>query len=394
MKVSIRDPRMLVSLKPKDIEDYLVSTGWTVDEEINGRALVLSRKEFKKELLIPIVQTRADYAARIAEAIAIIEIVEERSQLEIVADIQMAAFDVIRFRLTSPLWADGSIYVQQGIQTFEKARDLIASAARAADADKPKGAYYGKLSERAQRHLKQARLGQTEQGSYVITVKLPIPRYDENLDGQSDMYLEPFPRQITTTMTNAVQRAYSAAKETDKTGSWQPFFTAIPYGVSANLCEAMAGIADANPQNALKFSVSWSRVREKPDGIVSSTSIEPFAIPIFEEAARNFRQQEPEPDFTVDGVVVGLDRAEGAELGKVKILCMVDDKLRKVRVDLASSEYHKALHAHDEELSVQCTGDLVKEGRSLVLKEPRDFYVIETEPVPELGSQPESDDEQ
>lgn len=379
MKVSIRDPRMLASLKPKDVEDYLVSTGWTIEEEINGRALVLSSRQNRKELLIPTSQTSTDYAARVAEAIASIEIVEERSQLEIVADIQMAAFDIVRFRLSSPLWADGSIYVQQGIQTFKKARDLIASAARAVDADEPKGAYYGKPSERVQRHLKQARLGQTERGSYVITVKIPIPRFDENEHGQADLYLEPFPRQITQTMTTAVQQAYTAALETDRTGDWQPFFNAIPHGVSANLCDAVAGIADANYQNGLDVSVCWSRVRAEPDAIVTSTTIEPFAVPIFLEAARNFRQKEPEPDFSLEGVVVGLDRAEGAEFGTVKVFCVVEDKPRKVRLELPVSEYHKATRAHDEELSVQCTGDLVKEGRTLVLREPHDFSVIEVE---------------
>jgi hypothetical protein len=73
--------------------------------------------------------------------------------------------------------------------------------------------------------------------------------------------------------------------------------------------------------------------------------------------------------------VVGLQRAEGAIVGNVRITTDVDRKMRIVETSLTGDDYDVAIEAHKAKALVVCTGDLVKRGRTLWLDEPRDFAI-------------------
>jgi hypothetical protein len=99
------------------------------------------------------------------------------------------------------------------------------------------------------------------------------------------------------------------------------------------------------------------------------------AIPIIREAGRLFREAAPREEFELRGVVVGLRRDEGAPVGKVTVTAIVDDTLRKVQLELGDPDYTQAVEAHKREQIVLCEGELVREGRSYSLRQPRDFRI-------------------
>lgn len=55
------------------------------------------------------------------------------------------------------------------------------------------------------------------------------------------------------------------------------------------------------------------------------------------------------------------------------LLGVVVGKLHKINVELNEPEYSKAIEAYQERLPVTCKGDLIKEGNTFVLKNPRHF---------------------
>src|SRR5690242_11358228 len=105
MKVTIRDPIVLHAVSPLDLAGYLLSTGWREGQRIGdkGAAWVCSPRSGKEyEILVPLRTDLADYTYRIADALHTLAAVEQRSQLEILADLNVASADVIRVRLTQP----------------------------------------------------------------------------------------------------------------------------------------------------------------------------------------------------------------------------------------------------------------------------------------------------
>ncbi len=89
MKVTIRDKEILKTVNPKVLEEHLIAKGWYEHGRIYNNAGAIWRlkqdAEDEFEILLPLSQTIGDYAARISDAIKILEEVENRSQLDILS---------------------------------------------------------------------------------------------------------------------------------------------------------------------------------------------------------------------------------------------------------------------------------------------------------------------
>ena len=77
----------------------------------------------------------------------------------------------------------------------------------------------------------------------------------------------------------------------------------------------------------------------------------------------------------LNGPVVKLERGEEEDIGRVTIIGFVDDQPRKVLLELTDSDYHKAIQAHEDGQTIYCVGELVRSGRSFLLKNPRDLSI-------------------
>jgi len=89
MKVTVKDTETLETVNLNQLRRYLQIHGWHEDQPFLENATLWHKpaagEEF--EILLPNQQTLGDYAARIRETIEILETVENRSQLEILADL-------------------------------------------------------------------------------------------------------------------------------------------------------------------------------------------------------------------------------------------------------------------------------------------------------------------
>jgi hypothetical protein len=90
MKVSIKDSKTLETIDINQLKNYLQTHGWHEDQPFLENATLWHKataegEEF--EILLPNRQNLGDYAARIREAIQILENTENRSQIEILIEL-------------------------------------------------------------------------------------------------------------------------------------------------------------------------------------------------------------------------------------------------------------------------------------------------------------------
>ncbi|KJR41909.1 hypothetical protein MCHI_002200 [Candidatus Magnetoovum chiemensis] len=221
-------------------------------------------------------------------------------------------------------------------------------------------------------------MGQTERGSYVITVISRVaPSFKIGESGRLFEMEEPFERQVVMTLSKALTAANDAARSAVSTGRFDDFQTAVNEGVSSNLCDAICGIASGGASNkSLEINFSWSRSRPLSNPAIQSKSI--FlsdSMDIFTEAARVFRETNTREGFELRGPVVKLERTEGATLGKVTVFAFVDEQPKKILMELEETYYNKAVQAHKDQKTIYCSGSLMREGRLLVLKNPFDLSI-------------------
>ena len=250
--------------------------------------------------------------------------------------------------------------------------ELLAAAAYAAV--NPRAYWARRRPPQAIEYLSQVRLGQTERGSYVVTM---VPPVTPALHGDG-LTVAPFERRVTETLMQALRAASHAAQAAAESGNMAPFNDAVAAGVSANLCDALAGLGQASPKDGLEISVSWSRTRPG-QGTLTSIPFSSDYLPILREASRRFKEAAPREELDLFGLVVKLDRVPGNASGTVAVDALVDDLPRRVFLELGDPFYQEAIRAHKESMLISCTGELVKDGKSLRLRNPAQFQVFSPE---------------
>ena len=90
MKVTVQDVEVFKAIEPQHLRDYLRATGWHEDRPFLDNATIWLKQEPARgefEILLPNKQNLGDYATRIREAIEILEVIENRSQIEILNEL-------------------------------------------------------------------------------------------------------------------------------------------------------------------------------------------------------------------------------------------------------------------------------------------------------------------
>jgi hypothetical protein len=373
MKVAIKDAETLNAIRPLDLAAYLRSTGWRRHKVVEDRWSVwIKGDDF--EVALPLNRDFHDFTLRMSDALATIEVVEERSQIEILSDLLTSSSDVLRFRLESE-FKDGTISIDEGVRVVQKVRDLLMAGACAAI--NPQAVYPTRKPGQAVDYLKKVRMGQTERGSYVITAISRVPPELRLEEGENLFEIqEPFERRVTITIAEASLALKRAAEQTYASSDFKAFQAAVPKGVSANLCDAIRGLSgNETAAQSVEIGFSWSRGRPINREIPKRIVFQPDVVSVIEEAGRVFRESSPREDYELRGPVIKLERPEGSDTGRVTVMGFVDDRPRKIAMVLNSPDYDKAVEAHRNQQSVFCYGELTREGRAFTLVAPRGFII-------------------
>lgn len=382
MKISPQDISESHPMPALDVVEYLLSTGWTkvqiYSENGTDRAAVWEAPGRDIEIYLPLRSQARDYNQLLANAINQVARVEGRLAQQVLADLRVTRADVVRVRIGKT--AGSQLPLADGPRLFAATADLMVAAASAAV--EPRSAYSGRRPGQVQEFSRRAVFGQTEEGSFVVRVVVPLPPHlpgrqtSLSFASTEPTLLErPFHRQVTETLLSAVQSANQAATRAMLDQSLDPFRESVRYGVSADLCKALASMSSHEFLTELEISVTWSRIwPARMDRRVIGFSHE--VLDVLGQAASFLHEVEPREDFELVGFVTHLHKEPGQESGEVVIMGMVDDRLRKVKVHLEANDYSIAVQAHDREEALALLGNLRKEGRQYRLEHPHRLRVL------------------
>ncbi|MDQ7785654.1 MAG: hypothetical protein RDU20_22425 [Desulfomonilaceae bacterium] len=378
MKVTIRDVAAVQAIRPVDAALYLRARGWAKKESAIERASLWSYGEGDDEfeVLLPMDVQLRDYALRMGDVLAVLAAAEERSQWQVYTDLLTVTSDVIRIRIADPELSDGTLPIEEHAKIAQKTRDLVLAAACAATERRP--VWHKRKPAQAMEHVRRVRIGQSERGSYIVTVISRVPPFLHAKTEQSFEMEVPFERQVTQTLAQSLRALDRAAEHAALTQEMEAFDQAVRQGVNANLCDAVVGLwGDDEAQRNLEFIFSWSPARPPAPDTVRRVALSSDRVPVIREAGTQMREREPLPDFELSGPVVKLERAEGAPTGRVTVIGLVGDRQARVMLELADEPYHLAVQAHDSGRTIRASGTLTREGRGFFLRNAGDLVIEE-----------------
>lgn len=380
MRAVIKDKKALLNLRPLDIVSYLRAKGWEIKKERDDFLIwgFQNKDEEISEVIVPLTTDFADFAIRIGEILKTLENVENRSQTEIYDDITSNSSDIVKIHIVTPSQAENNLPLDNGVEIIQQIKELMISATYSTI--EPLSIIPAKKPSTVTDHMRKLKLGQTERGSYIITIisKVTPQILQKRFNDDSELVTdEPFERKVISTLAFSLQEMKKAAEKAASTGLLDSFESSVSYGVSANLCESIASIGKLNEEESnLEIDFKWALTHPKNDPI-DRIIISADELPWIEAAANKFREVSMRPNFEIVGPVIKLSRIDEQIPGTVTVFSYVDQKPRRITFDLSAEDYHNALIAHDSASIVTCTGTLIPRPKIYKLIDVRDFSILE-----------------
>ena len=371
MKTYLHDLDALCAVSPRALYAYLRSRGWQRIEPYGDVGDIYSLLEGGPELLVPASSEFTDYTLRLSQILEILSSTEQRDSRAILRDLSVADADLIRIRVpeTTP---DGSMPIERGVALFQESRNLLLAAA--CSATRPQRVFRAGRIKDATLYLETVRMGQTEQGSFVVNFLSPAPpELNDQIDLFGNQPSQPFARRVTSTLASGLRAARQAVNLANRGHSVCAFEERVQEGVSANLCDALGNLLESEME--IDVSISWALTRKPPEDHAQAYFYRPD-VDVLKEASRILKERQERPDERIDGYVTALSRGEAKRQGRVTIKAVIDDVMSSIRADFEPNDYSRIVQAHDNRQIVSLEGDLKRDGQRWVLLNPRDLAVI------------------
>jgi hypothetical protein len=362
------------TVSPHDLLGYLRSRGWSKVPSRRPEAAVFRHEaEPWAEVYIPLDRAFADYAEAIATAASRIGEQEGRARESVLRDLQHVRRDVLRFGLEGSDAEAGTVALLDGAALVGGVRKaLLASAC---SVERPGQRFYPRMTLRdADAFVARCELGQTEIGSFVVTVTTPLET-EEQLGTSATV---PFGRQSTTSLLRALHHLECALT------AGEPKRVLEPQGdepiVSSNLCDALVEMAPKSEKLDLRVSASWSPIMAIAPNTPSTAYFERGSYSVIEDLGRQLRPTRGPNAAQFVGVVSQLSGDPGSDgrlQGDVQLTVQVEEELVAVRVTLTADDYAKAGRAHLEQRYVMVRGVLHRGARIHTLASPSELIVVD-----------------
>lgn len=380
MIVIIKDRATLAAIRPARVAAYLQATHWKRMALEAGRYSIWVNPSAREpiELLLPLDAKFDDFAERMAELLHDLQKEEERSQIDILRDIELSSCDVFRFRKDPRSSFLGTIPIEDGVRFVTYARDMLLLAA-SAEHDPERGGIAGRRSDDVTAFMSQALLGQTEISSFVVTAQVPVTaRLNEELfPDEVPSAPEPFERRAGVRMMNLLGLTREAALEVSQTNDIQPFVDALAQGATISLYNTLVDAQSIAPGQPLEVSCTWAPSRPLfGKGPPKTVLFEPEIVLPIRAAVEKLRARVPREGERIVGFVEVLQQpAQEVLFGELAVTTLIDGKPRKVFLILQEPEYSKAIVAFKEKQPIEIKGDLIKAGKRWTLQNPRDLVL-------------------
>ena len=356
MRATIRDTEALKAVSPAALSAYARTAGWSKAETYGDHSDVYVAQG-RPEIILPRTEHLGDYADIVSRLVEIFANAVETDELSLYRDLVTADRDVIRVRAAEN--SSGAVAVDDGLALLRGAHDLILAVA--CSLRNPRPLYRAGSNREAVEQVRRIQLGQTEQGSFTVTLLTPVvaPPMQPILTDGWGLDDDPVERRLTRRLTGALEAARTATEQAI-VGGTDAFSEAVRKGVSANLCDALATLIEPFP--TLDVSVTWAHTLPRR-AARKTVRFGQSDAPILREAARSFHNREPRPDVQVSGIVQRLIRDEAEVGGNVTLRASIEGRNQSITAILQSFDYEQAIQAHQAKAPIVMEGDLERIGQ-------------------------------
>jgi hypothetical protein len=367
-------PALATRVGYRDLRDYLAARGWTSSpSQLVYAAIYRSPGGHEVEIQIPLDTTLADYSEAMDLAARRLANFEHRPPGQVLRDLLAPRYDVVRYALADDALQAGTLGLLMGASLVSGAvKSLLASAC---SVRQPRRFHPRMTLADADHYIRACQLGQTEIGSYVLTIDTPLELRCQ-LDTNDEI---PFGRRATSLMLGSTDYIARSIRRGDAARILDEDADAPP--VSANLCEALVEMMPSDESADLRLSGSWSPLVPPPADVPVNIHLDRSMFEPIEQLAQQLRPKRGSESGQFVGTVIelsGIPNPMGTLEGDVVLQIQSDDQLVKARITLDPESYRAAGKAHFEQRYVSVRGQLHRGRRTNSIRNPSQFTMLPT----------------
>ncbi len=349
-----------------DLAKYLSDLGWV---EYTGRVKIdtkIYQKTLDDELYqvnLPFSRDFADYNNAIYKAIEALAKTEKKSVEQLILELLNPLSDIIRVRMKSATVESGSIFVEEAIRLFDNTKKMLMATTQ--DISSPKTYHRGRASEKVLQFIENCRFGQTEIGSYVISLVCPFSVITDTGVIQLSLFTEEQEAAQSTTRkaTNKLIRSIAKIKQQiDDSQNLENLVIDEQDMISVNFLESVSNLNLDKCNTEIEISVKWAPTITENRTEVDSLSITHDYYTPIKTVVDKYKAKEKEILTVVTGKISDLKASPNTESrknGTIKIRYIGDNitKTKVIEAKLDVDSYNIAIAAHGEGKLVRVSGE-------------------------------------
>jgi hypothetical protein len=287
-------------------------------------------------------------------AILRISKVEQRQPKEVADSIRFLLYDVTHLRATNDYQIADTIPLDAAAKILSSARKMLQATATTARSERAQiGSNYSVPGNRV---VRQALMGHTERGSFVIPVLVALPEPE-----LSDIHLnnlfddeafhrsapEPFERRVVRTFAQSMQAVQDIVVDPAREPTVDQIYELVYRGVSREFCTSLVGILSEPSVSQFGSKVDWAPAVTPPAKLSRPVSIDSDAVDLVRSVAHRLRQQKVDPNQIFSGTIVQLRHEDPNDpFGEIAVSTMRRGHPSEVLVRLPLHLYSQAWEWH------------------------------------------------
>lgn len=298
-------------------------------------------------------------------AIERVALSERRAPKDVANSARYLLFDVTHLRAANDYRITDTIPLGTASKIISSSRSMLRATATTARRERAQiGNSFSKLGDDV---IREALMGHTEKGSFVIPVLIPIPppleedHHQPGLDYEFPEFHrstpEPFERRVVRTFAQSMQAVHEMVVEPAHDPTVDQIHELVYRGVSREFCSALAGILADGSVAEFEAHVDWSPAVPSPETMPRSVAINADSVDLVERVAGKLRQQKVDPRQVFSGTIVQL-RHENQDdpFGEIAVSTVRRGRSSEILVRLPLEDYSRAWHWHSAGRAVLVEG--------------------------------------
>lgn len=358
MTYSLNSREIIENINPVSVVQALKDRGWKVFPRKNEDVKIMQYEKNDEfyQIQIPMDKELYDYHEAMYESIETVSKAERESFEKVIIYLMNPNADILKIRLERKNVAPGYICIDDAINIYENTKKLLSAAAQ--DVLHPRKSHKGRVDTDIQKFLSGCKFGQTEVGSYVVSVVCPF--VNENVQ-QTSIFAEEdeLANSLTRKVTNRIMENLVMIKKHIDDGDWETLAKDTTGRISVNFYEALKGLNLQAEDARVEFFAEWSpAIRENPKVSNRVLLTHDYCQPV-ESVIQKLKRSTKELTSVIGRITKLESSPDAKKRDKGKITVKYIDEQNHVKnlvAELDTADYERAVEAHVRGWHVQLTG--------------------------------------